>query len=48
MDEPTPGELARVLDHRLGRSHVVADDPLQPSRQLAVQLADIADAVHVP
>ena len=47
VEKLVPGELACVLDHGVGGADVAADDPLEPRRQAAVELADVIDAKSV-
>ena len=42
--QPDPRNLARVLDHRIGRTHVETHDLLEPVCESAVELAYIAGA----
>ncbi len=44
VHKPDPRNLARVLDHRIGRTHVETHDLLEPVRERAVELAYIAGA----
>ena len=44
VQQPDPRDLARVLDHRIGRTHVETHDLLEPVCERAVELADIAGA----
>ena len=44
VQQTEPRDLARVLDHRVGRAHVETHDLLEALRERAVELADLAGA----
>jgi hypothetical protein len=44
VEQPVLRELARILDHGVGRPDVETHDLLEPAGEQTVQLSDVTDA----